>query len=503
MRVCEWEKGVSQRKYDSPTNLQLFEHLKDNKTYNLLLARSASIMQEKMKTEFDVQRSKAERIKVEINKKYAEMTAISGNLVVLEKKLIRLSEAEDIAETKKHIADMKRAYDKKVSEFDGAITRDLKKICWGFANLYFAYMTLSKNYSTHSDDMYMCTINNYFSLFGTLRSLHDVAGLNEIVLKETSAVINDISIYVDVSFNENNALLSDHPGYSNAIYEGGNYLINLFDAEASAFASEATKIASLETDVEQEFEEFGKAFSDSYFKLLKIAEKYYGVVSGLSEMIQNALQNDFKKDTAEWNEANTRAVEYESRKNTLYKALAAYVIKVFKCVSGVSGINRRSLLIQTTKMLASFRKVVDYRDKSAETVLSDWNRYSEIWSGTNEILSMEMGAKFSYLHQVRLEIIDNAHGNKLGTDILMNMCLQYNAVFQMYSNARLDSFEYECILVNHYVKYLESILRLGAYTHTIISETSNGNWRVCSKYIKKLMQDERIVAEKKGQGVKL
>ena len=498
MRVCEWEKGVSQKKYDSPTNLQLFEHLKDNDTYNALLTRSASIMQEKMRAEFDVQRRQAETIKADINKKYAEMTAISGNLAVLEKKLLRLSDAGDIVETKKHIADMKRAYDKKVSEFDGAITRDLKKICWGFANLYFAYMTLSKNYSTHSDDMYMCTINNYFSLFSTLRFLHDVTGLNEIVLKETSAVIKDISHYVDVSFTENNALLSEHPGYSNAVYESGNYLINLFNAEAATLASEATKLASLETDAEQKFEDFGIEFSDSYFRLLRITEKYYGVVDGLSEMIQTALQNDFQKNTAEWNEANTRAVEYESRKKALYKALAAYVVKIFKSVSGVSGINRRVLLTRTSKMLASFRNIVDYRDKSAETVLSDWNRYSEIWAGTNEILSMEMGAKFSYLHQVRLETLDKAHGNTLSAEILSNICLQYNTVFQMYSRVRVESFEYECILVNHYVKYLESILRLGAYAHTTISETSNGNWRVCSKYIKRLMQDERISTEKKA-----
>lgn len=498
MRVCEWEKGVSQKKYDSPTNLQLFEHLKDNETYNTLLARSASIMQEKMRTEFDVQRRQAEAIKADINKKYAEMSAISGNIVVLEKKLLRLTDAGDIVETKKHIADLKRAYDKKVSEFNGAISRDLKKICWGFANLYFAYMTLSKNYSTHSDDMYMCTINNYFSLFSTLKSLHDVAGLNEIVLKETATVIKDICHYVDVSLTETDVLLSEHPGYSNAVYESGNYLINLFDAEAAAFAREATKLAALETEAEQEFEDFGIEFSDSYFKLLKIAEKYYEVVDGLSGKIQNALQNDFQKDTDEWNDANTRAVEYESRKKALYKALAAYVVKVFKCVSGVSGINRRALLTRTSKMLASFRSVVDYRDKSTETVLSDWSRYSEIWTGTNEILSMEMGAKFSYLHQVRQEALDKAHGKALNVEVLSNMCLQYNTIFQMYARVRVDSFEYECILVNHYVKYLESILRLGAYTHTTISDTSNGNWRVCSRYIKRLMQDERISTDKKA-----
>lgn len=100
MRVCEWEKGVSKKKYDSPTNKQLFEHLKNNETYKALLKRSASIMQEKMKVEFDVYRQQAETVKKDINKKFAEITVISGNIANLERKLNRLSEASDIAETK-------------------------------------------------------------------------------------------------------------------------------------------------------------------------------------------------------------------------------------------------------------------------------------------------------------------------------------------------------------------------------------------------------------------
>lgn len=211
MRVCEWEKGVSKKKYDSPTNKQLFEHLKNNETYKALLKRSASIMQEKMKVEFDVYRQQAETVKKDINKKFAEITVISGNIANLERKLNRLSEASDIAETKKHIAEQKRAFEKKNAEFDGAVTRDLKKLCWNYANLYFAYMTLSKNYSTHCDDMYMCTINNYLSLFNILKSLHDVPKMKQILLKETASVIKDIKRYVNIDFDGEKPLLSNHP----------------------------------------------------------------------------------------------------------------------------------------------------------------------------------------------------------------------------------------------------------------------------------------------------
>lgn len=91
-------------------------------------------------------------------------------------------------------------------------------------------MTLSKNYSTHCDDMYMCTINNYLSLFNILKSLHDVPKMKQILLKETASVIKDIKRYVNIDFDGEKPLLSNHPAYNNALYECGNYLINVLDA---------------------------------------------------------------------------------------------------------------------------------------------------------------------------------------------------------------------------------------------------------------------------------
>lgn len=390
-------------------------------------------------------------------------------------------------------------FEKKNAEFDGAVTRDLKKLCWNYANLYFAYMTLSKNYSTHCDDMYMCTINNYLSLFNILKSLHDVPKMKQILLKETASVIKDIKRYVNIDFDGEKPLLSNHPAYNNALYECGNYLINVLDAKSDSFVERAKSILPLGDEAENEFREFGNDFSECYFTILAIAEKYFSITNSLSKKINEALSNDFKPDTIEWKEANKRAIEYGSKKKSLYKALAAFVVKVYRAISAVSGSSRKAFLIQTNKMLVSFRKIVDYRDKNTKTVLSDWSNYSTIWTGTNAILILELSAKFAYLHQMRLEKISNANGNKLSEDVLSTVCLQYNAWFQIYSGANVGTFDTDCMLVNHYVKYLDSILRLGAYTHTIIAETSNGNWRVCSELIKKLIQDERVSNEKKAE----
>src|SRR5699024_8108504 len=119
----------SQKKYDSPTNAQLFERLKNNKTYNALLARSALIMQEKMQVEFGLLRNQAQTLKASISKKYAELIYVANNLSGLQNKLNRLSDEDDIVETKKHIAEIKLAYEKKQREFTGTLTRDLKKLC--------------------------------------------------------------------------------------------------------------------------------------------------------------------------------------------------------------------------------------------------------------------------------------------------------------------------------------------------------------------------------------
>ena len=500
MRVSEWEKGVSQTKYDSPTNMQLFERLKENANYNFLLSRSKTIMQEKMCAEFGILRRQAEELKSKINKNYADICVIEGNLAILEKKALRLTDTDDISANKKHIADTKRQYEKKNAEFSGVITRDLKKLCWAYTNQYFAYMTLSKNYYVHSHDMYMCTINNYFSLFAILKSLHDVPGLIEIVISETETVIRDIAKYIDFSYEDSNAILRDHPEYKTVLCETGNYLINKIELDTDKLVRRAAELFRLEQDAEIEMRTFANDLSEMFFKIRKIADQYYEVTASLSEQLKIALSDDLEVGTPEFDETNLRIVQYESKKLLVYKALAGFVVKIFRRISGISGFNRKVFLTNTSEMLASFRDIVDYRNAKTKTVLSNWSRYYEIWKGTNEILSMEMSARFNYLHNARIDAIGKLHSisSLSEKDALLNsICKQYNTVFQMYSGAGIDSFEFKCCLVNHYCKYLESILRQGSFIHGIIRNTSNGTWAICHSLILSLYEDERVDISKK------
>jgi len=503
MRVCEWEKGVSQKKYDSPTNTQLFERLKTNKTYNALLARSAVIMQEKMRVEFDLLRTQAQTLKASISKKYAELNYVSNNLRGLQSKFERLFDEDDIAETKKHIAETRLVYEKKQREFTGSLTRDLKKLCWGFANQYYAYITLSKNYYVYSDDMYMCTINNYLSLFGIMRSLHDVPQLKAILMEETKNVTADIERYVDFKTPSSDALLANHPGYDNAIYETGDYISNRIDVEADKYYAKATELLSQETDMEENLTNFCKEFTASFWRYRQITEAYYSITNGLADKLQKELEDTFIFGTVEWTEANKKATEYRTRATLLHKALAAYVVRIFRRLSGLQDINRTILLTQTKDMLTEFRKIVDYRNRKAETILSLWNGYEELWRGTNDIVVLELGAQFSHFHRLRVEQLGDMTAHNVDLDVVTNLCKQYNVLFQVYSRMEINTFEYDYLLTNHYTKFLNAISSLGEQAKETIRFTSNGNWRICSKILKRLSQDDRVSDAKKAEWSKL
>ena len=503
MRVCEWEKGVSQKKYDSPTNIELFERLKTNETYNILLARSAIIMQEKMKVEFDLFRNQAQTLKADISKKYAELEYISNNLNNLQEKLERLLDEKDRTETKKNIAETKLMYEKKQKEFSGAITRDLKKLCWGFSNQYYAYMTLSKNYYIYSDDMYMCTINNFLSLFGIMKSLHDVPELNSILLDETKNIMTDIEQYIDIKTFSSSALLVHHPAYNNAIYEMGDFINNLIDAETNKFYQKATDILSDEDDMEDGLTEFCEEFSQSFWHYYRIAEKYYTLTMELANNLQKDLENIYVIDTPEWNEANKRVTEYLLRANLLHKALAAYVVKLFKRFDGLQNINRTIFLTKTSELCAEFRKIVDYRDKNTDTILSSWNGYEEMWSGSNSIALLELGAKFDYFHQIRIEKLGKMNESNIDMKFFTELCKCYNGLFAMYYSMDVDSYEFQYVLVNHYRRFLEDVVDIGTIVYPVLFKYSTNNWKNCRKLMEKLAENDHIAYSVKEDWNKL
>lgn len=492
MKVCEWEKGVSQKKYDSPTNAQLFERLKTNKTYNALLVQSAVIMQEKMRAEFDLLRNQAQTLKISISKKYADLNHVSNNLNSLQSKLERLFDDDDIAETKKHIAETRFAYEKKQKELTSVLPRDLKKLCWKFANQYYAYMTLSKNYYVYSDDMYMCTINNYLSLFRIMKSMHDVPQLNAILMEETKSVTSDIERYVDFSAFSPNALLVKHPGYNAAIYAVGDFINNQIDAEADSYHQKAIAILGHEDSIEEALADYCDQFVTSFKHYYQIAEIHYSTTVNLANSVQYELDNTLKLETPEWEEANKKAIEYRTRATLLYKALAAYVVRIFKCFDSLQGVNRTILLTHTKELLSTFRNVVDYRNKNATTRLSVWNGYDEMWRGSNSIAFLELGAKFDYFHQLRMQKLSKMTEENIDMKFFMYLCRNYNALFRMYYTMGIDTPEFQYVLVQHYRRFLEDVIDIGTIVYPALFKYSINNWNDCRNLMIKMTASDQV-----------
>lgn len=503
MRVCEWEKGVSAKKYDSPTNSTLFEHLKKNNTYRYLMAKSTVIMQEKMHVEFDLLREQTKALKDRIQKIDSELIYIANNQNNLEKKLNRLTVLEEIQETKKHIDSIKRVYDNKQKEISGILTRNLKKLCWGFANQYYAYMTLSKNYDIYANDMYMCTINNYLSLFRTMKSIEGIPALQIVLMKESEEVISDVKQYIDFQNFSYEGMLSHHPGYDNALYEFGDYITNCIHIEENRCVENAEKILLHVEDMEELLIEFCEKFTEQFTYYYEIAEKHCAVTNTLVAQLQHDLEEVYDNGTDQWYEASKKLVEYRSRATIIYRALAGFVLKIFKKLSGLIGNNRSILLLHTKNMMDNYRSIVDYRNNKTETVLSGWSGYQEFWKGTNTIAELELGAQFSRFYQISEEQLSSMNASQVDKTVVTALCKQYNALFQMYYRMGIDSFNFEYLLTNYYTRFLKRVLRLGVQVEEIIRYTSNGNWTICSGMILRLYQNSSVSDAKKADWNKL
>lgn len=126
----------------------------------------------------------------------------------------------------------------------------------------------------------------------------------------------------------------------------------------------------------------------------------------------------------------------------LHKALAAYVVRVFKRFDGLQGVNRTILLTQTQELLSTFRNVVDYRNKNATTRLSMWNGYDEMWRGSNSIAFLELGAKFDYFHQLRMQKLSRMNEENIDMKFFTDLCKNYNALFKMYYTMGIDTHDF-------------------------------------------------------------
>lgn len=492
MRMAEWEKGAPKTKYNSPTNLQLFERLKDNETYTILLERSKEIMQKKMEVEFDILRRRAKELKKKIDSHDAEVKIIEKDIAALKRKL----ERENTGEVKKQIEVKNLSYEKKMLERSGKITHELEDLCWEYANMYYAYMTLSRNYYIHMGDMFMCTINNYLSLFSVLGSLVHVPELAEVLVSKTDSVMTDIRRYIDVSFEGSSAILSEHSGHNYALLYISDLTVNRIAVEIKRMLEKAARIRELPDGSEKEVSDFSDEFAKVYFSFGDMADAHLQNVEALLTQLKEDLDM-YIPDPPRWEETNRKITECEQGTWKIHMALARFVIAVFEQLGNLDSENRRTFLIKTVPLLASFRKMLDYRNKNTPALLSQHPRYDDLWKrAVANITCMEMSARFARLHQNFLELA-SAKAQASDEDkkaFLVSTSEQFGSCFRSFFPAAMENDGIKLILMTQYMPHLENMINIGGAARIAFSKELRANWGDCLVLLKGL-KDARMVNE--------
>lgn len=156
----------------------------------------------------------------------------------------------------------------------------------------------------------------------------------------------------------------------------------------------------------------------------------------------------------------------------------------------------RAIILNNTKeVLDSFKKIVNYYDKSAKTILSDWKRYDEIWQATSNILIGEVCSRFRFANKELTNAIKKVLANKndkTALSMFCKSCMWYSMFFNIYSkmSGRGDSFK--LMLVNYYTNYLMTTYEVGETVYPIIAASSNKCWQDCANMIKELIQNKAI-----------
>lgn len=475
MRLCEWERNLPVDKYDSPSNAQLFEHLRYNKTYRDLLNRSADIMKEKMTTEFELLRQKAKKLKQIIGSKERRISALKYDIDTLLQKCKSLDDSKLIIIEQKNISVLENECNRIKKEFDReSIYRDFYRICWEYNNLYYAYITLSKNYDSFSDEMYMCTIKNYLSLFEIFGCLSDIGSLRSALADETRKVMSCIREFINFDFTDAPAILEDYKDYSSVLPVFINYYANIISEGFDKL------INSLKSYDEESLINYCMSFSELYFKYLHFAEIYSSV---------------FEKEKAK----NNILPEFYNKKYLMHHTIVSYVIQFFKSLQNIEPSMNEIILCNSKDMLISFRKLIYYYDKSQKTLLSDWKVYGIMWGYTETIILKEIVGKFMFVRKKLVaasEIFKNNPSDKTAEKEFKESCMLGSFLFKQYKEyVKGRNNKVKSTLLNYYINHILDAAKAGNITYNIIFDTTFYYWRDCVDMLIKLEND--IVLDEK------
>lgn len=491
MRVCEWEAGSPKSKYDSPSNAQLFEHLRHRENYLRLLQESADIMQEKICTEFDVLARRARALK-------DELSGAVRDLRYLEKERDIHRDAVEEAKGSGRYLDLR----KELSSLNGKILKrsenilngfelKAKLLCRDYNNLYWAYMTMSNNYYIYSDDMYMCTILNYLKLFDSLKELNGQEHIDKTLCQETEEVMADIQRYLNYLDMDLDPILAEYPGLDEALFECCPYLTIQMRLECAELIKRAEAINDRNLDGDAEVLPFSRNVADVYMKYQRLAYRHMETADRLCEGLSELIDDELTPDS----EMPARLEAYRNGRLTALKAVVSLYIEPVCRLLKLRGVSRQTILVATGVARDELARLVDFRNENAVTLLSDWEKYAKVRRNAAKLAWMEMSSRFEDAQKLLEECREKLAQQNTPEEreaICKNTALRYSVLFDRYSVRPVGIYEYEFALISFYCDFVQEMLLLGTEARSVMVSYCRRNWGTCSRMIRKLQQDQRL-----------
>jgi hypothetical protein len=497
IRVCEWEERAPASKYESPPDSQLFNHLRNSHNYIALLEHSADIVRQKIRTEFRSLSKYAKKLDKELETLRREIEEVERDISTLDKQLSNPDqELRKGIETQ--VKSLKRQLQQKSELLDSKGAYTLRQLCRESCNLYYAYMTMSRNYDQFKDDMYICTIQQFLGMFGAMYSLCENRKLAEIIRDETEAVMQEIQQYINYCNDSMVPVLGNHDEWGSAIFACRYYLCSMINLERQELETRARNLMNSTNRTQADLEIFCQDLSD-----------IYGYYDQLVRYQQEASATFYDKlmdsEYEDWGQS-VWIQDYLVDWNRCLKCLAMLAINPLLHLKSLVGDNRFTLLQRTYAIRVSLEKLVNYHDAAAETALSDWSRYKDVRTRATALAEMEMLDQFGYAQESlrNSQNMDEEHLKQPeNVEQLKNVAKQYGGLLQRYIEKNVGTAHYKELLMQQYTQFLDVFSQLGSAGHQQIRMYAKGCWSQCLPIIGTLIDTDQVGPKQKEAWITL
>lgn len=503
MRIHEWDaQNRDPNKYESPTNKQLFNYLRNNPIYRATLQKSANIMAEKMNVEFQLLFDRSIKLKKTIKDEVYYLKELQKGI---ERQQNAESFSNHIKNSKDKVVDVPQqilAFKNRKISFITKTSRDLKTLCWDFCNEYFATITLAKNYDFAANDLYCNAINGFTNLFAIMKSLTDVQEFSSIIVSETNSAMKDMERFVTLDSNKN-AVLSNHEKYPELQYQCCYYWLNEIYTRTVKLVSKAKRIVEMENNRERNINDFCKDWTNQFFYLKDKADTVAKIVDTLVAGKKMEADWSYIEDPEKYESIMKEINEIEKHKFDIYKILHLFVIHpVNHAFIKLQGSDCICFLKSTKALRDAYMEIVNYRDGDARTKLFEYYKYQKLRKDAAVLVNMDLLARVDVTQTERMMKLDQL---LISTDanekekIIREIISESNNVFKMYRKRDVEGSEYYVNLLNFYFQFMDKMMNLGTFAINLMLSDEDTQYEIfmCSRIMQSLKSKQHIGEEQK------